>query len=104
MPDEPEEPRSAVERLSSGLVTVFEGGAEGRRQYYLDHPTERPNAGDIDRIIAYYANLNAVVSGGLSLIHGPWGMLVAIPEVVVVIRNQAKMSTTSGWRWGRTTS
>lgn len=91
-----------VERLSEQLTSVFDGGAAAQRAYYEAHPDQRPGPTDIDRVISYYANVNAAISGGLSLVPGPWGMLAAIPEVVVVVRNQVKMVYDIGIASGKT--
>ncbi len=47
-----------------------------------------PGGKSVPAIINTYALLNAGISAGLNLVPGPWGMLVAIPEIAAVMRNQ----------------
>ena len=78
-------------KLSGQLLGVFDGAAEAQRRRFEAHPETRPQASEVDGIISYYSNLNAGISGALSLVPGPLGMAAAIPEILLVIRNQVKM-------------
>jgi uncharacterized tellurite resistance protein B-like protein len=77
--------------LTSKLISVFDSGFDSRKQYYAANPSERPKLADIDGLISRYANINAAIAGGLSLVPGPWGLLAAIPQIVLVVQNQVKM-------------
>ena len=45
----------------------------------------------VSGLISSYTRNNAAISGGASLIPGPWGMAAVIPELTLVIRNQIQM-------------
>ena len=79
------------EKITTGLEEAFNHVMKNRSDYYENHPTKIPNQGDSSRIIASYTRNNAAISGGSSLIPGPWGMAAVAPELVLVIRNQVQM-------------
>ena len=88
-------------RLSEQLLGVFDGAAESQRAHFAAHPEKRPRPTEVDGIISYYANLNAGISGAVSLVPGPWGMAAAVPEILLVIRNQVKMVYEIGVAYGK---
>lgn len=73
--------------ISAGLESVI----ESRSGHYNKCPDKRPTLGSIASMILSSANTNAVITGGSSLIPGPWGMAAVIPELTVVIHNQIKL-------------
>lgn len=78
-------------QIAAALEGLFENVALTRRQHFSENPTTRPEAGDINSIVKSYSNQNAIITGSANLVPGPWGMLVTIPELTVVIRNQIQM-------------
>ena len=83
------EKKSLQEDLSNKLMNVFDGVIEDRKKHFKTN--DKPSINDIKGIISSASNKNALISGGASLIPGPWGMLAAIPEITLVVRNQIKM-------------
>lgn len=79
------------EKISNGLESAFESVLNSQNEYYQKHPEKIPNEASIDALIRGSVTQNAAISGGASLIPGPWGMLAVVPELLVVIRNQIKL-------------
>ncbi|MFE8646509.1 hypothetical protein ACFX58_15625 [Sphingomonas sp. NCPPB 2930] len=77
------------EKITDGLHSAFDSIIETRSKFFKDHP-EKINK-NVDSIIKSYTRNNAMISGGSSLIPGPWGMLAVTPELVIVIKNQVQM-------------
>jgi len=84
-------PSDFSDKIANALEGIFESVALTRKQHFVENPTKRPNPQDIDSIIKGYSNQNALIAGAANLIPGPWGMLVTIPELVAIIRNQIQM-------------
>ncbi|HEY3389945.1 MAG TPA: hypothetical protein VGK38_10260 [Prolixibacteraceae bacterium] len=78
-------------QLAEKMMGTFNMVLSDRRTYYSQHPDKVPSPSAIPAIINSYATMNMAVSGGINLIPGPWGMAAAIPEVVILIRNQLAM-------------
>jgi len=78
-------------KITEGLEEAFDYVLENRREYHSKYPDKIPSRSDISSLINTYTRNNAVISGGASLIPGPWGMAAVVPELVVVIRNQIQM-------------
>ena len=76
-------------KISEGINLAIEKVSKERENYYKSHNV--PSLESIDKIISNYSNKNALISGGTSLIPGPWGMAAAIPEIIAVISNQLTM-------------
>lgn len=87
--DKEKEKRTLQEDLSNKLMNVFDGVIEERKKHFTTN--DKPSINDIEGIISSASNKNALISGGASLIPGPWGMLAAIPEITLVVSNQIKM-------------
>lgn len=79
------------EKITSGLEDAFDHVLKNRGNYYEANPSKTPQKNEISRIISSYTRNNATISGGSSLIPGPWGMAAVVPELVLVIRNQIQM-------------
>lgn len=77
-------------QLSEKLFGLFDTVFEEREKHYHDNPT-KPDKSKVDDIISKYANYNFAISGGIGLIPGPLGMIAAIREIVMTIRNQLAM-------------
>ena len=90
-----ETPRSeesdASGALHSALNSAFDYVIENRSDYYRKNPNNLPQLDSVSGLISSYTRNNAAISGGASLIPGPWGMAAVIPELTLVIRNQIQM-------------
>ena len=75
----------------STLDSVFDFIIESRSDYYKKNPQNIPQLDSVSILISSCAQSNAMISGGASLIPGPWGMAAVIPELTLVIRNQIQM-------------
>jgi uncharacterized protein (DUF697 family) len=78
-------------KVANALEGLFESVALTRKQHFVENPTKRPTPQDVDSIVKGYSNQNAIIAGAANLIPGPWGMLVAVPELIAIIRNQIQM-------------
>lgn len=74
--------------LSSKINDAFDAVIDQKNNYYKNNPNKIPSQSEIDSLISSAALTNAAISGGSSLIPGPWGMAAVVPELVVVVRNQ----------------
>lgn len=74
--------------ITSKLEDAFESVVESKNRYYQENPNKIPSAREIDGLISSVALKNSAISGGASLIPGPWGMLAVVPELILVIKNQ----------------
>ena len=90
-----EDPRSEESgdsgALHSALNSAFDYVIENRSDYYRKNPSNLPQLDSVSGLISSYTRNNAAISGGVSLIPGPWGMAAVIPELTLVIRNQIQM-------------
>lgn len=78
-------------KLAEEIMGVFELVISDRSGHFAKHPDQIPDKKSIPSIINSYSLTNAAISGGASLVPGPWGMVAVIPEIAVVIRNQLAM-------------
>ena len=76
-------------KISNGISELIDQVVTERKNYYENNPA--PTLESLNGIISSCANKNAVISGGVGLIPGPWGMVAAIPEILAVVRNQLMM-------------
>lgn len=74
--------------ISGKIDEAFSSVIKGKNEYYHSHPDKVPELGSVGSLIGKTALANSAISGGASLIPGPWGMLAVVPEIVLVIRNQ----------------
>lgn len=88
-------------QLAEKMMGMFDLVMSDRSKYYKNNPDKVPAPTSVPSIISYYGNGNALVSGGISLIPGPWGMAAAVPEVALVIRNQLAMIYDIGMAYGK---
>ena len=77
--------------LHSALNSAFDYVIENRSDHYRKNPSNLPQLDSVSGLISSYIRNNAAISGGASLIPGPWGMASVIPELTLVIRNQIQM-------------
>lgn len=87
--------KSLSEKMQSEISEKLEGAFEAvvnqKNDYYKNNPQEIPKFDSIKSLISSAAMTNSAISGGSSLIPGPWGMLAVVPELIVVIRNQISL-------------
>jgi uncharacterized tellurite resistance protein B-like protein len=76
------------QKLSDGLMGLFELVISNRRGYYVQHPENIPTIESIGSIVDSYSTKNAVISGGFNLVPGPWGLVGIVPELTIIFRNQ----------------
>ena len=79
------------EKISQGILDSVNKVKEEKDAHYMANPAQLPDRGSIDLLIERCSNQNALISGGTSLIPGPWGMAAAIPEIVMVSKKQIEM-------------
>lgn len=79
------------QKITENLEGAFDYIIESRKEYFKGNPEQVPQLDSIARIISSSARNNAAISGGASLIPGPWGMAAVVPELTVVLRNQIRM-------------
>jgi uncharacterized protein (DUF697 family) len=88
-------------KIAQYLEGAFDSVRLTRQEHFTKNPGKRPSRGDIDRIIASYANQNAVIAAAANLVPGPWGALTIVPEITLVIRNQIQMIYDLGVAYGQ---
>ncbi len=88
-------------KLAEKMMGVFELVVSDRSGHFAKHPGEIPDKKSVPSIINSYSVTNAAISGGASLVPGPWGMVAVIPEIAVVIRNQLAMIYDVGMAYGK---
>ncbi len=76
-------------KITEGIEKAVGMVINEREKHYTNNPA--PTKEVIEKMIANYSNTNAVISGGASLIPGPFGMAASVPEIISVIRNQLAM-------------
>lgn len=89
------------EQLAEKISGSFGSVLKERTEYFRKNPDKIPNEYEIPNLIRKYARNNSMLSGGASLIPGPWGMVAVIPELVVVTRNQITMIHEIGMAYGK---
>ena len=92
---------SLQSKLAENMIGMFELVVSDRSGHYAKHPDEVPNTQSVPSIIKSYSVTNAAISGGASLVPGPWGMIAVIPEIAAVVRNQLAMIYDLGMAYGK---
>jgi uncharacterized protein (DUF697 family) len=77
--------------ISEKLQDAFESVIKSKNEHYQKNPQDIPRIEHIAALIQSSAIKNAAISGGASLIPGPWGMLAVVPELVLVTRSQIEL-------------
>jgi uncharacterized protein (DUF697 family) len=77
--------------LSKQIDEAFESIILSKKKYYSENQNNEPAHGSSNLIIKSCAMTNAAISGGSSLVPGPWGMVAVVPEISMVIKNQISM-------------
>lgn len=88
-------------KLAEKMMGVFELVVSDRSGHFAKHPDNIPDKKSVPSIINSYSITNAAISGGASLVPGPWGMIAVIPEIAAVIRNQLAMIYDIGMAYGK---
>lgn len=78
-------------QITSQLESAFESVVLEKNTYYQANPASIPRTSDIENFISSVALKNSAISGGASLLPGPWGMLAVVPELILVIKNQIEL-------------
>ena len=79
------------DELAEKLQDAFHQVAKSKDAFYSENPDKVPTVAEIDSLISASAYKNAAISGGASLVPGPWGMLAVVPELVLVTKNQIEL-------------
>lgn len=77
--------------LTEKIEDAFNYVIKSKNEEYRGNPGAIPTRDQVPGLIAKCANINSVVSGGASLVPGPFGMLAVVPELAVVIKNQIEL-------------
>lgn len=88
-------------KLAEKMMGVFDLVVSDRSGHFAKHPEQIPNKKSVPSIINSYSVTNAAISGGASLVPGPWGMVAVVPEIAAVIRNQLAMIYDIGMAYGK---
>jgi uncharacterized tellurite resistance protein B-like protein len=88
-------------KLSEKMMGLFDLVVSDRSGHFAKHPEQIPDKKSVSSIINSYSVTNAAISGGASLVPGPWGMVAVIPEIAAVIRNQLAMIYDIGMAYGK---
>ena len=88
-------------KLAESIMGVFDLVISDRSGYFAKNPDKIPDKKSTPSIINAYSVTNAAISGGVSLIPGPWGMVAVVPEIAAVIRNQLAMIYEIGMAYGK---
>jgi uncharacterized tellurite resistance protein B-like protein len=80
---------SLSDKISQGLSDAVIKVTNSREEHYKNNPV--PTIDSIGIIIQSYSNKNAAISGGAGIIPGPLGMAAAVPEIMLVTKNQIEM-------------
>ena len=87
--------------LTETIQELFRIVLAERRSQYPEHNLLVPMPDTIPQLIATYSIKNAAIAASSSLVPGPLGMLSALPEVVLVLRNQLRLIYDIGVAYGR---
>ncbi|HEY3251182.1 MAG TPA: hypothetical protein VGK25_08695 [Ignavibacteria bacterium] len=77
------------ERIFEKLEGLFDKVIYERKHGYEANP--KPDIKDIEHIIRHYSSKCAKISLGATLIPGQWGVISAVPEIVLGMKKQAEM-------------
>lgn len=86
-------------QLSEQLMGLFEKVIRDRATVHQSNASLAQQSPDA--IIGSYSNQNAVISGTVSLVPGPMGMLAVVPEIVKIMQNQISMVYDVGASYGK---
>ena len=75
--------------VANSIIGLFDLVIKERKDFYSENPSSKPNVNQASNLASGYANTNAAISGGASLVPGPFGMLTVVPEIAAVTRNSS---------------
>ncbi|MDA3812569.1 MAG: TerB family tellurite resistance protein [Spirochaetaceae bacterium] len=78
------------QKITDSLMAAFESVISKKKEWYSDNKNIYTPS-DVQKLISKCGNTNAWISGGAGLIPGPLGMLVVVPEISLIIKNQIEM-------------
>ena len=100
--DESKEVANSLQsKLAEKIMGAFELVVSDRSGHFAKHPDQIPDKKSVPSIINSYSLTNAAITGGVSLVPGPWGMVAVIPEIAAVVRNQLAMIYDVGMAYGK---
>jgi hypothetical protein len=77
------------ERIFEKLEGLFDKVIYERKHGYESNP--KPELDDIEHIIRHYSSKCARISIGATLLPGEWGIISAVPEIMLGMKKQAEM-------------
>ncbi|MEN9307092.1 MAG: hypothetical protein RL173_1024 [Fibrobacterota bacterium] len=98
---EPSTWESLKATLTNSILNSVGSAIESRSNFFSNPKNKKPEATDIPAIIASYSMKNAIISGGATIIPGPWGMAGSIPEIGMLMKNQISMIYDIGVAYGK---
>lgn len=88
--------------LSDRLLEVFDFVVEEKSDFYSRNPDKIPQKIILDQIVDFYVTQNSAISSSVGLVPSPVGMAAAVPEISLILRNQARMVFDVGAACGKT--
>ena len=85
-------------KISKGLLESIQAITKERNKFYEKNPA--PDLKNLDKLVKKYCNQNAAISGTVGLVPGPWGMAAALPEIILIMKQQMKMIYDIGKSYG----
>src|SRR5688572_28348222 len=89
------------EKFATEVSGIFEKVKNSKQSYYSQYPEKRPTSLEVGHLINDYAKMNFAISGSMSLIPGPFGLLSVVPELALITNNQISMIYDSGLAFGK---
>ena len=77
-------------KIAYSMMAAFDSVIKKKAEFY-SNTKNIYTPSDVQQIISKYGNTNAIISGGAGLIPGTWGMLIVVPEISLIIKNQIEM-------------
>lgn len=84
--------------LTQGLFRTLQEAFESRKK---DKNNSNFSEKDIDNIVAAYAKKNMIIAAASSIVPGPFGILSAVPELLLNFKNQMFMIYDLGCAYGK---
>lgn len=78
------------EKLNEKLLDILSNTIEERKTAYANNQVQDIPK-DVEKIFKQVANKNALITGASSIIPGPFGMALAVPEIAMITKNQINM-------------
>jgi len=89
------------EKFATEVSGIFEKVKNSKQSYYSQYPEKRPTSLEVGHLINDYAKMNFAISGSMSLIPGPFGLLSVVPELALITNNQISMIYDIGMAYGK---